>query len=279
MAASAGGLPRVRVVDTGKTVHSLLFLGTGPGTPVRGRFFSSCLVQCGDVSLLIDAGEPCSQRLVEAGIDVAEIGAVLITHGHSDHTGGLPMLLQSAWLAPRTQPLPVYLPAELIAPLRAWLEAVYLPASLLGFPLEWRAWRKGEKAIPAPGVEVSVFPTSHLDNLRKRLAPAAAEKFEVFGLDLRSAGKRIVFSSDLGSPADLLPVLTDPCDVLVCELSHFRPAELHEVLRDRPIKTLVFNHLARELDGREKEVVSAARKALPQIGQILAVRDGERVEF
>ena len=279
MAASAGGLPRFRVADTRSPVHSLLFLGTGPGTPVRGRFCSSCLVQCGEVSLLVDAGEPCSQRLVEEGTDVAQIDAVLITHGHSDHTGGLPMLLQSAWLAPRTRALPVYLPGELIAPLRAWLEAVYLPDALLGFPVEWRAWREGEKAIPARGVEVSVFPTSHLDKLRKRLAPAAAGKFEVFGLDLRCAGKRIVFSSDLGSPHDLLPALTASCDVLVCELSHFRPSELYEVLCDRPIGTLVFNHLATELNGRENEVVAAARKALPQIARILAVRDGERVEF
>jgi ribonuclease BN (tRNA processing enzyme) len=236
-------------------------------------------VQFGAVSLLVDAGEPCSQRLVEEGIDVAQIDAVLITHGHSDHTGGLPMLLQSAWLALRTRPLPVYLPGELIAPLRAWLEAVYLPASLLGFPLEWRAWGKGEIVIPAPGVELSVFPTTHLDNLRKRLDPEAAGKFEVFGLDLRCAGRRIVFSSDLGSPADLLPVLTEPCDVLVCELSHFRPSELHAVLRGRPIGTLVFSHLAPELNGSEHEVVASAREALPQIGRILAVRDGERVEF
>ena len=259
-------------------MDSLLFLGTGPGTPVRGRFCSSCLVQCGDVSLLVDAGEPCSQRLVEEGIDVAQIDAVLITHGHSDHTGGFPMLLQSAWLAPRTRALPVYLPAELIGPLRAWLEAVYLPDALLGFAVEWRAWHEGERVVPATGVEVSLFPTSHLDNLRQRLDPAAG-KFEVFGLDLRWAGKRIVFSSDLGSPGDILPALADPCDVLVCELSHFRPPELHDVLRGRPIGTLVFNHLAPELNGREKELVASARDALPQIGRILAVLDGERVQF
>lgn len=189
------------------------------------------------------------------------------------------MLIQSAWLAPRKRPLPIYLPGELIAPLRAWLEAVYLPDALLGFAVEWRAWRQVEKVAPAPGVEVSVFPTSHLESLRRRIGSATSGKFEIFGLDLRCAGKRVVFSSDLGSPADLLPALAEPCDVLVCELSHFRPAELHAVLRDRPIGTLVLNHLAPELNGRESEVLAAAREALPQIGRILAVRDGERVEF
>jgi len=42
------------------------------------------------------------------------------------------MLLQAAWLAPRKRPLPIYLPGELIKPLLAWLDAVYLPPALLG---------------------------------------------------------------------------------------------------------------------------------------------------
>lgn len=260
-------------------VHSLLFLGTGPGTPVRGRFFSSCLLTCGEAQILVDAGEPCSQRLAEEGVDVARIDAVLITHGHSDHSGGLPMLLQSAWLAPRTRPLDVYLPRELIAPLGAWLGAVYLPPSLLGFPLEFHAWDAAATVHPAPGVELSVFPTSHLRGLRERIDPRAARGFEVFGLDMRCGGKRIVFSSDLGSAEDLLPVVASPCDALVCELSHFRPEELFSVLRGKQIGSLLFNHLAPELNGHEAALLGAARAALPQIGEIMAVRDGDRIGF
>lgn len=55
------------------------------------------------------------------------------------------MLLQAAWLAPRKRPLPIYLPGELIKPLLAWLDAVYLPPALLGFSLELCAWRVSEK--------------------------------------------------------------------------------------------------------------------------------------
>lgn len=217
--------------------------------------------------------------MVQEGVDVTQIDAVLITHGHSDHSGGLPMLLQAAWLAGRTRPLPIHLPGELIAPLDAWLEAVYLPASLLTFPLEWRSWNPSETVSLSPAVSVSIFRTSHLDGLKRRFAALSAARFEVFGLDIRWGGRRVICSSDLGSPADLLPVLSGHCDVLVCELSHFPQSDLHEVLRSCSIGTLLLNHLAPELNGRESEVVQAAQQALPHIGNIRAVRDGERVEF
>jgi ribonuclease Z len=260
-------------------VDSLLFLGTGPGTPVRGRFCSSVLLRAGGAAVLVDAGEPCSQRLREAAVPLAEIDAVLITHGHSDHTGGLPMLLQSAWLERRTNPLPVYLPSELIVPLRAWLDAVFLPASLLGFPVEFLAWEAGRTVAVAPGVEVTPFASTHLEGLKKMIDPAADDRFKVFGLAVQTAEHRVVFSSDLGAPSDLAVPLAKPCDVLVCELSHFSADELFAFLRDRKIGLLVLTHLSENLAGREAEITAAARQALPQIGRIAVVRDGDEVKL
>lgn len=216
---------------------------------------------------------------MEAGISSADIDAVLLTHAHSDHTAGLPMLLQSAWLSPREKALRVYLPRELIAPLEAWLRAVYLPPSLLGFPLQFCPWVPGECVAVAAGVQARPFPTTHLESLRRIIDSSATDRFEIFGLQMDCGGKRIVFSSDLGAPEDLLPVVEKRCDVLVCELSHFAPRELFAFLAGKDIGTLVLNHLAPELAGRERAISEDAKKALPEIRRVIVPADGEVVEF
>ena len=243
-------------------MSSITFLGTGPGSPVKGKFSSSCLLRAPSATVLVDAGEPCSLTLCNLGVRVSDLDAVLITHGHSDHTAGLPMLLQAAWLEKRPRPLPVFLPDK-----------------LLGFPLEFRPWNAGRSEEVAPGVEVEPFPTTHLDGLRRIIEPGASHRFKTFGLDVRCGGKRAVFSSDLGTPLDLDAALGTPCDVLVCELSHYEPEELFAFLRGREIGVLALNHFSPGLAGREQEIAEMAARELPGVGRVVAVRDGDVVEF
>lgn len=82
---------------------TLTFLGTGTSTgvpqigcrcevcrsadPCDKRMRASALLRCGDKSLLIDCGPDFRTQALRA--DVRGIDAVLLTHGHYDHAGGL----------------------------------------------------------------------------------------------------------------------------------------------------------------------------------------------
>ena len=81
----------------------LTFLGTGTsqGVPVIGcrcevcqsaderdqRLRTSAMVECEDCRIIIDAGPDFRQQMLRTG--VRSIDAILLTHEHKDHTGGL----------------------------------------------------------------------------------------------------------------------------------------------------------------------------------------------
>ena len=262
----------------------LTFLGTGCGLPMADRYHSSLLLEADGRRWLLDAGEPCSHRLKAMGVPFSSLDAVFISHGHSDHLSGLPMVIQGAWLEGRTRPLPVYLPAELIAPLRGWLEAVYLPDKLIGFTVEFFAWEElpGQAVNLDQGrLRVSVHPTSHLDGLRKLIDPAARDRFLAYSLafDWPAGGKRFVYSADLGAPQDLEAILQAPCGLLVCEMSHFTPEELYAFLRDKLVGRLCLTHLTAEYGAQPARLCALGAEMLPAMGEVRAMRDGERVEF
>ena len=265
-------------------MDALTFLGTGGGIPMTDRFHSSILLESGGRRWLLDAGEPCSQRLRAMGVPFASLDAIFISHGHSDHLSGLPMIIQGTWLETRPKPLPLYLPAELIVPIRTWLEAVYLPEKLVGFAVEYHPWETlPERAVTLDDgrLRVSVNSSTHLDGLRVKIDPSAADRFLAYSIvyDWPETGKRMIYSADLGLAEDLIPVLDRPCDLLICELAHFEPEELFAFLADKPVRRLCLTHFTAEFSARVDEICALGRQMLPETVEVAAMTDGMRVEF
>ena len=74
-------------------------------------------------------------------------------------------------------------------------------------------------------------------------------------------------------------ILQPPCDLLVCEMSHFTPEELYTFLRGKPVRRLCLTHLTAEYGAEPEPLRALGRKMLPAMSEIRVVRDGERVEF
>ena len=67
-------------------------------TLFSGSSGNSLFVRAGNTKLLIDAGKSMrtvKTALAQVGSDLSEIDAILITHAHSDHTKGIPVISRS----------------------------------------------------------------------------------------------------------------------------------------------------------------------------------------
>src|SRR5260370_3457910 len=179
----------------------IFVVGSACGFPVSGRGHSSLLLCVLDRSVLIDAGEPCSRSLMEEGFTVNNIEAVLLTHGHADHTGGLPMLIQSLWLSQREKPLTIFLPEELSKPLQLWLDAIYLGPAFMPFELKFVAWET-QQFFEELGLKISQRETAHLRSLSEKFAP---RMFRSYSLRIEHTEFRLALSRVLGCTTDLEP--------------------------------------------------------------------------
>ena len=88
----------------------LTFLGTGSMTPTKDRNHSGVFIKHLHEGILVDCGENIQRQMKVAGLSLAKVTRILISHWHGDHTLGLPGLIQSMNAAGYPHTLHVYGP-------------------------------------------------------------------------------------------------------------------------------------------------------------------------
>ena len=103
----------------------LTFLGSGDAFGSGGRLQTCMLVESDGHRWLLDCGATSLVALRRAGIDPATIDAILISHLHGDHFGGVPFVLLDGQFRRGVRPLVVAGPAGVEARVAAAMEALF----------------------------------------------------------------------------------------------------------------------------------------------------------
>lgn len=101
------------------------FIGSGDAFGSGGRFQTCIRLQGQSHTALVDCGATSLTAMKSQGLDPGEVDAVVISHLHGDHFGGLPFLVLDGQFSRRTNPLTVFGPMGTSDRLHAAMENLY----------------------------------------------------------------------------------------------------------------------------------------------------------
>lgn len=226
---SRGGAERVIMLGTGDPLNDER-VQTSLAVPLEG-----------DDILLVDttSGTALLGQLRQAGLDLARIRHLFVTHRHFDHAGGLAPLLVALIAVPEAD-ITVYTPNGTVDALHALLELT-IPGveEWIGRRLRWRALGSGTP-VEAGSALVTPFAVDHA--------------VECFGLRMELPSRTVVFSADT-RPCSALVACAQGADLLIHEayglapvaeeahtFGHSTAADAGIAARDAGVERLLLTH-------------------------------------
>jgi ribonuclease BN (tRNA processing enzyme) len=124
------------------------FVGSGDAFGSGGRFQTCILVDGPSSRIAIDFGTSSLIALARQGVEPNSIDAIVLTHLHGDHCGGVPFPLMDAMLgARRTRPLTIAGPRDLERRMGEIRAALFPGSHVMAprFPLSWIEMEPGRR--------------------------------------------------------------------------------------------------------------------------------------
>lgn len=228
---------------------ALRFVGSGDAFGTGGRLQTCLHLSGAAAAVLIDCGTSSLIGMKRHGVDPADVGAVLLSHLHGDHFGGVPFLILDAQFSRRTRPLLIAGPPGVRARVEAALE-IFFPGSTSiqrKFSVEFIELIEGQAMRVGP-TTVTAYPVVHASG-----APPSALRVEY-------GGRIIAYSGDT-EWTDSLVDAARGADLFVCEAYTFdKPVKFHldyttvEAQTGRlGARRIILTHMGRDMLAREAE--------------------------
>jgi ribonuclease Z len=191
---------------------TLHLLGTGAAFSDPHRTTTMLAFTDADSTIVVDCGGDVVQRLMQAGIALNTIDALIVTHEHPDHVGGFPLFIERLWLSGRKKPFHVYGIRSAIDQARRCFE-IFDTDRWPGVPD--RIWHEVAHEEHAPVLDT---------NLWRITASPGKHGVPVVGLRVESktSEKTAVYSCDT-RPCDTILRLANQADLFIHEATGAGP--------------------------------------------------------
>ena len=181
-------------------------------------------LRAGDATYLVDVGDGTVEQLAKAGLPLASVRAVLLSHLHFDHTAGLFAVLGLRWQTNVDAPLTIYGPPGTRALVDS-LVAAMEPTTRSGYGMPGAPARPAGTGITVVEIrdgahfDLGRVKVSAVKNSHYSFPPGSAEDsaFESLALRFDMPDRSIVYTGDTG-PSAAVEKLAQGADLLVSEM-------------------------------------------------------------
>lgn len=228
---------------------TLTFLGSGDAFGTDGRFQTCLALRGGPTTMLLDCGASSLIAMKRFGLAPNEVAAVVLSHLHGDHFGGLPFLVLDGQFTRRTAPLAVAGPPGVRDRVERAMEVLFPGSSRVERRFAVDFVELAERVpTSVAGARVTAFGVEHASG-----APAYALRVEY-------GGRTVTYSGDTEWTDSLLDA-AHQADCFVCEAYTF----------DRKLRF----HLDYATVRAEAARLAARRIVLTHMGPSMLERRGE----
>jgi ribonuclease BN (tRNA processing enzyme) len=184
------------------------FVGSGDAFGDGGRSQACILLEHDGFRALLDCGATSLTALRRLDIDPSTVDAVLLTHFHGDHAGGVPYLILDGQFKKRTRGLVIAGPPGVRARMTAIFEAALPTSSATRQAFDVSYVELAPTPTTIGPLSVEAFPVAHL--------PAT----EPHALRVRAGGGLVGYTGDT-EWCDALVRVADGADLFIAEAYSF----------------------------------------------------------